>query len=83
MASASLFRALLLLWEVHADIEDHRYLYEIEHRHSTLQQGAPWGRLEPTVEQCHKMSPGDWHSGYDRWAQRTERGHTHLKEQAL
>lgn len=57
MASASLFRALVLLWEVPADIEDHRHLDEIEHRHSILQQGAPQDRLELTVEQCHKMSP--------------------------
>lgn len=57
MASAPLFGALLLLWEVPADREDYRHLDEIEHRHSTLQQGAPWDRLELTVEQCHKVSP--------------------------
>lgn len=57
LASASLFRALFLLWEVPSDTEYHRHLDEIEHRHSTLQQGAAWDRLELTAERCHKTSP--------------------------
>lgn len=70
-------RAPLLLWEVLADTEDHRYLdgknLSTGTAHtdgiSTGQTGADTGDWK---EGCQEVSPGNWHGGHNRWAQRTK-----------